>query len=507
MPASGKNTGRKPAQSVLTARLNGHVTLGAQADGNVVARFEGYGAQSLGKFAPAVLKRLDELRTGLPLASMASGRAADKEINLLAQRLARSGLLEYRLGPARGGQDRVVIEPQIADYWPQIAKIGNTDTIALSRFAYLRRRGKEMVLESPRAGALFKIADPKIAAALVTLSQPQKINRYRKERDFPGLELLGLLVDCQILFKLGSGDADGLRPSEGDPNLVLWDFHDMLFHTHSTEGRQANPLGGLYSYSDLMAPLPAVRPPWPGQSIDLNGATAPAPTPFAILLDERHSVRDFDDEHPITLGELATLLQTAARVRAKWTASADMGNEGLSGEGPGDKGPEVAYASRPYPSGGAAYELELYLAVAKCEGLARGFYHYDADRHALTPIEARPKEFDAQLSDAEFATGASGLPQILIVIAARFGRVSWKYSSVAYSLILKDVGVLTQTLYLAATDLGLGGCAIGTNNIDRFARMTGLEFSVEGPVGQFALGRGIKPERDDGPDDGRNPGG
>jgi nitroreductase len=49
---------------------------------------------------------------------------------------------------------------------------------------------------------------------------------------------------------------------------------------------------------------------------------------------------------------------------------------------------------------------------------------------------------------------------------------------------------LLQTLYLAATDMGLGGCAIGTGNIDLFARMTGLPFHVEGPVGLFALGRG-----------------
>ncbi|MFZ0766752.1 SagB/ThcOx family dehydrogenase [Bradyrhizobium sp.] len=486
MPAPGKNKART-TPPVIAARLSEHVTLEGQADGNVVARFEGF-AQGLGKFSAPALKCLGELRTGLPLASFSRGRAADKEINLLVQRLARSGLLEFRLGPARGGQDHVVIEPQIADYWPQISKIGNTDTIALSRFACLRRRGKEMVLESPRAAALFRIADPRIAAVLAALSQPQKISRYRKERGFPGLELLGLLLDCQILFKLREGDSDGLRPSEGDPNLVLWDFHDLLFHTHSTEGRQANPLGGLYSYSDLMAPLPAVRSPWPGRAIDLNSvAAASAPSPFAALLDERHSIRDFDDQHPITLAELATLLQTAARVRAKWTAPSDMGEEG----------PEVSYASRPYPSGGAAYELELYLAVDKCEGLARGFYHYDADRHALTPIEVSPQDLDAQLSDAEFAIGASGLPQVLIVVAARFGRVSWKYSSVAYSLILKDVGVLTQTLYLAATDMRLGGCAIGTNNIDRFARMTGLEFFVEGPVGQFALGRGIPPGPDD----------
>lgn len=486
MAAPKKSGGRSKAAPVLAARLNERVTLEAQADGQVVARFEGYAqAQGFGKFTPAVHKRLGELRAGLPLTSVGRRRAADKEIDLLVQRLARSGLLEYRLGPSRGG-DPVVIEPQIADYWPQIAKIASTDTIALSRFAYLRRRGKEMVLESPRAGALFRISDPGIAAALATLSRPQKIGRYRQERGFPGLELLGLLLDCQILFKLKTGDADGLRASEGDANIVLWDFHDLLFHTRSTDGRQANPMGGVYSYSSLMPPLPAVRPPWVGQSIALGSATAPAPSPFASLLDARQSIRDFDDEHPITLAELATLLQTAARVRAKWTAPAEMEDR---------EGPDVSYASRPYPSAGAAYELELYLAVNNCDGLARGFYHYDAEHHALTSIEVGSQDLEAQLYDAEFAIGATNAPQILIVIAARFGRVSWKYSSVAYSLILKDVGVLTQTLYLAAADLGLGGCAIGTNNIDRFARMTGLDFSTEGQVGQFALGRG-RPETD-----------
>lgn len=486
-----KASGRKAATPVLTAHLSEQIALEAQPDGNVIVRFEGY-AQSLGKFAPAISKRIAELRAGLSLASIASGRAADKETNLLVQRLARSGLLEYRLGPPRGGQAGIVIEPQIADYWPQIAKLADADTIALSRFAYLRRRGKDMVLESPRAGALFRIADRKIAATLAGLAQPQKISQYRKERDFPGMELLGLLLDCQILFSLRSGDVDGLRASEGDPHLVLWDFHDLLFHTRSTEGRQANPLGGLYSYSRLMAPLPAVRPPWPGQAIDLTDLGSPSP--IAAFLGARHSTRDFDDERPITLAELATLLQSAARVRAKWTAPAEI---------EGEQTPDVSYASRPYPSAGAAYELELYLAVNKCDGLMRGFYHYDADRHALTAIDVRPQDLETQLYDAEFAIGASNAPQVLIIIAARFGRVSWKYGSVAYSLILKDVGVLTQTLYLTVTDLGLGGCAIGTNNIERFARMTGLEFSVEGAVGQFALGRPARPGPSDEPSEPR----
>ena len=108
-----------------------------------------------------------------------------------------------------------------------------------------------------------------------------------------------------------------------------------------------------------------------------------------------------------------------------------------------------------------------------CEGLARGLYHYDAGEHALVAIDVRPQHVETMLLHAQYAMNASALPQIVITITARFGRVGWKYSSLAYSLILKDVGVLMQTLYLMATDTGLGGCAIGSTNIDVFEKMTG----------------------------------
>jgi SagB-type dehydrogenase family enzyme len=387
----------------------------------------------------------------------------------------------------RDDKDQVVIEPQVADYWPRTPKLGEAEIIVLSRFAYLRRRGNEMVLESPRADALFKICDPKIATAIATLSAPQKISRLRRQDGFPGVGLLALLVDCQILFKIDAADDDGLRPAEGDDNLVLWDFHDLLLHTRSTEGRQANPLGGLYPHAGVISPPPAVRQRWPGKTIDLSKfSAAPSQTssPVAKLLRERHSTRDFDDQQPITLNELSRFLDSTARIQSRWKSGLDLDGGG----------PDIEYAARPYPSGGSAYELELYLTVANCEALARGFYHYDADRHALVPIAARAHELEAMLTAAEFAMDAPAPPQILITIAARFGRVSWKYSSIAYALILKDVGILIQTFYLMATDMGLGGCAIGSTNIDLFAKITGIEFHVEGPVGQFAIGRGRKSE-------------
>lgn len=468
------------APPTLLARLNARVALDTQTDGRIAAHVDGY-SEPLGTFSTAVAERARGLRDGLPLPSAApEGDATARDIERLIRQLALRGLLEYRLPDARAAEDLVVIEPQLPGYWPRMPTLSDATTIVLSRFAYLRRRGTEMVLESPRAGALFRICDPRIATLLAILAVPQTISQIRRREDYPGPAILALLLDCEILVSVDPAKRDALRRAEGDDDLVLWDFHDLLFHARSTEGRQANPLGGLYPHTGLIAPLPAARPAWPGQIVELPEVDG-SPSPFEELLHARHSTRDFDERKPITLVELSRLLRSVAGVRSKWSSKLEFA----------DDGPDIEYTGRPYPGAGSAYELELYLTVASCDGLARGFYHYDAAAHVLAAIDAHPQHIEAVLQSAEFAMDASAPPQILITIAARFGRISWKYSAIAYALILKDVGVLTQTLYMMATDLGLGGCAIGTTNIDLFAKMTGLDFHVEGPVGQFALGRGM----------------
>ena len=482
MRASERNTGRAIAPATLLARLAGHVALEAQPNSEIAARFYGHSV-ILGRFSAAVSHRAQALRAGVPLSALGSGaRDIDREIALLIQRLARLGLLEFRLGRSLRGADQVIIEPQVPDYWPRTPHLDGTDILALSRFAYLRRRGSDLVLESPCSGALFRICDRNFATTLAMLATPQQLRKLRRRGGIAGITLLALLVDCRILFKLDAASDRGLRATEGNNDLVLWDFHDLLFHARSTEGRHANPLGGIYPYATSIAPPPAVRPRWGGTKIELAKlpiTDSDSAMSTAKIMQERRSVRSFDDRTPITFMELSRFLDCSARVRSEWTAPLGSGGDD----------PPLTYTSRPYPSGGSSYPLELYLAVDKCKGLDRGFYFYDAGAHVVVPINVRPPELETLLKSAAFAMGETDMPQILITIAARFGRVSWKYSSIAYSLILKDVGALTQTFYLMATAMGLGGCAIGSINIDLFARMTGIDFYIEGPVGQFAIGR------------------
>ena len=483
MRAPKKRRGRRAGTANLYVRLAAHVTLDVRDGVQIFAAFHGYSI-GLGTFDAPVASRVPALRAGLPLTALARGRRSDQGIDALVRRLARRNLVEYWLQGADGA-DLLAVEPQVADYWPQATRLRTGGALVLSRFAYLRRRGNDLVLESPRAAALLRICDPSIVGVLAELSTPRTIGQLRRLKDFPGVLFLGVLLDCRFAFEVNAKSDENLRSAEGDEDLVLWDFHDLLFHSRSTEGRHANPLGGTYPHAGTIAPLPAVRPRWPGKSIDLREFLTPGSgmkSPVAEILRQRHSVRNFDDRRPITLAELSRFLDGAARILSKPKHAANAA----------DAGGEADYALRPYPSAGASYELELYLAVNACEGLRRGFYHYDADGHALAAVDVAANTLDASLVACASAMGVETPPQILITIAARFGRISWKYSSLAYSLVLKDVGVLLQTFYLMATDLDLGGCAVGIANIDLFAKMTGIEFHIEGPVGQFALGRGTQ---------------
>ena len=116
-------------------------------------------------------------------------------------------------------------------------------------------------------------------------------------------------------------------------------------------------------------------------------------------------------------------------------------------------------------------------------------YHYDSFDHALRLVAGADSKAVSQLMKPAAATLAGGAePQILIVMAARAGRIMWTYEQIGYAAILKDVGVLMQTIYLAATAMGLGACAQGFSDTAAFVAATGADELQECSVGSIIVG-------------------
>jgi SagB-type dehydrogenase family enzyme len=345
----------------------------------------------------------------------------------------------------------------------------------LSRFALLRRDGTRMLLETPLAGARLILHDWRGPALIGRLVAARTVAELCEE--LPGVSddaaaaLLGLLLRADMAGEAGE---DGSAATDVDGALAQWEFHDLLFQSRSRMGRHGGPYGGTYRFRGVVPPLPAVKPPpATGEPIPLARPDverlAETDVPFTRVLETRRSIRDNGDE-PLTVAQLGEFLYRTARL--KRLVHTDSGELGFY----------------PYPNGGASSELVLYLAVDSCRDLASGLYRYDPAQHYLYAVAERTPAVERLLHEAAQGAARQTPPQVLIVIAARFRRVSWKYESMAYALILKHVGVVIAHMYLVATAMGLAPCALGGGHSDLFTLAAGTSYYAETSVGEFILG-------------------
>ncbi len=346
----------------------------------------------------------------------------------------------------------------------------------LSRFAYSRKDKEQLVLESPLSHAQVVLADWRGAALVAELAKPQvareictKIPNISEET----IQLfLSLLLSSEML---GEIEANGKNREEENETLVQWEFHDLLFHSRTRTGRHSNPVGRTYPFLGKIEPLPAVKPKVSEETIDLYKPDIQnlreGDVPFTLVLEDRKTIRSFNDDEPITDKQLGEFLYRSARIRKIIQTDRE----------------EIS--DRPYPNGGASYELELYVAVDTCKNISSGLYHYCPKEHQLCRLSGRTSQVETLLKDAGLSNRQQLLPQVFIIIAARFPRTSWLYESFAYAGILKNVGVLYQTMYLVATAMNLAPCAVGSGNSDVFAAAARTDYYAESSVGEFILGR------------------
>ena len=195
---------------------------------------------------------------------------------------------------------------------------------------------------------------------------------------------------------------------------------------------------------------------------------------FFDLLRRRRTVRGFEPDAAMTTEQLSTILRTV------------FGSQGLIDHGNG-----YVLQKKTSPSGGALHPIEAYPLIRRVEGFEPGLYHYDVERHALALIE--PLDEAAASEYLRFATCGQAHfrhAQVAFVLTARFRRNFWKYwmQKDQYGVLLLDAGHLSQTLFLVATELGLGAFVTAVINHDDLGARLGLERYDEGALAVCGCG-------------------
>ena len=444
------------------------------------------------------------LRRGAPLATIRSAvfplLGVQKTAAVLAQvdYFFHTGVVVMQLaadddGDGNGGGALMTFMPHGPRYTPKFAPVGDDEHLAFSRFSAVRREDDRIVVDTPLKPYHLVSETPDTDALLMRLMRGAPAAQALAACPAPARDALrdalALLKHDGLLLPLPAGRACLTRHDEGEAS-AQWDIHDLHMHSRSRSGYTQlgyGEFGGVFPNIGRYEPRPAVRPAWSGETVALARPDMEAlykrdfPT-FAGVQDYRRSVREYNEEQPLSLEQLGHLLYRACRVIFRDESQVESPLQGVEGRR------TVEFAWRPYPTGGASYELEVYLSADRCAGLDSGFYHYEAERHCLVRIAGRTPEVEELLHGAHVATALQAKPQVVLHIAARFQRVAWKYRAIAYSVILKNAGVLYQTLYLVATAMGIAPCGLGSGDIELFRRITGLDPMVEGSVGDFGLG-------------------
>lgn len=453
-----------PPSPVLYYRLLDGVQTRPGTPGQVVLR-PGEGVEN-----GLVFDRADETRLLQSLATgwvpesylrsaLASSRTADGAWPEALAALNSRGLLQAQL--RRGDEVLLSFKPA-----PALAGSKPTQLIRsrLSRFAYVHRVGNRWMLESPRTPVRVEIGAPELLSSLMAGSTSDGAVAARPVWDL--LAAGGLAVP--------DGDAEGL---DGEGPLAFWAFHDQLFHGASLSGRKGIPATGTYRWRGRIDPPPALRPaisngiPPVELPVPAGYLAAALQQPFVTVLDQRRSRREPGSPKPLDTQVVGAWLYAAARV--EWVQAVP------------EDADQVTY--RPYPSGGARHPLEIYLWVRDCRGLKPGLYHYDPVGHALESVPVNAAR-SGGFADWDPLHGGQGpRPPVTALITARLGRTAWKYEDIAYRLIQNDLGALYQTLYLAATALGLGPCAIGNVDAADFSGMTGIDDLSEPLIGALTV--------------------
>jgi len=119
----------------------------------------------------------------------------------------------------------------------------------------------------------------------------------------------------------------------------------------------------------------------------------------------------------------------------------------------------LRFHSRPVPSAGGLYPLELYVMTRQVTGAKDGIHHFEAATNTLRHLQPfPPHEKLVELFLSQYFLENANL---LVMISAVFPRTLRKYGARGYRYILLEAGHVAQTICLLAAEQQLGSLCMG----------------------------------------------
>ncbi|WP_410623553.1 SagB/ThcOx family dehydrogenase [Amycolatopsis sp. cmx-8-4] len=465
-------------ETVRLWSLSEDTLLEAGEDDTLVA-ITWWGEYELASIPEAVRESLSRLLLGpVSMANLASSARGGAEtwagtLRRVLNRLAGSVVHSLALNDGRGPLLSAIPVTQFPVFQAEPVPPGRL--VKLSRFSAMRPDGGGLLLESPRARYRVALLRPPAMLVVSSLAGPVTVAQVA--------ETTGLaepVVADIVAFLVAAGVAlladDWARFTEDtDGDLAVWSPGDLLFHARSRTWQKGGPTDpGAHREG---AEPPVVKQTAAGSTFPLHRPSpamlqANDPT-LSALLEDDHTCPEMT-ERSLSAEQIGELLFRAARVRS-------VGPAYLPG------GPAHEASQRPYFSVACLYELEIYVAVNRCVGLARGIYHYDPLWHTLTLTNDDAGGLDGLLDLAMVGAGSHRRPPVLLTMTARMSRIAWVLGNAAYATTLLHVGALQQVLYLTAKAMGLAAHAVPVDAGDRVDRALKLEWPAEVSVGECVL--------------------
>jgi SagB-type dehydrogenase family enzyme len=343
---------------------------------------------------------------------------------------------------------------------------------SFSQYTYFHFDGIDLVFASPISLCELKLKSKNLFDPIFDLIEPFSYEIFISKFILVPEPITKMFFRCLFDFEfICSQKTDKQCEAK---SIANWEFHDLLFHSKSREGRNESVYGSITKKESVFVRIPVTKPLMSTKTVELvkpeiqkliNNDKA-----FQEVLESRRSIRSYGRK-PITINQISELLYRSSRIQK--VVNNDLSND---------------ISFRPYPSGGALHELEIYILSNKCDGLANGLYHYCPKLHQLELLNSNEVIFKKVLNEAKKSGACDEDIQILIVVTARFQRVSSKYNSLAYRLVLLNTGALMQNFYLAAIAMELSPCQIGGGNSDLFAKLSGLDYYEEPAIAEFLIG-------------------